>query len=214
MAFHLYDRSLWERSQYYDYYKNIIKTRYTLTVSIDITKLLGEIKAKHFKFYPVFIYILMKAVNEQKEMRMALDAQKNPGYWDECHPSYTVFHKDNGTFSDIWTEYSSDFQTFYGRVTEDMDKYGNIRKIKAKPGQPPNFTSISCVPWLNYGSYAIDTYSESDMLFPIILFGKYEESGGTVSLPVSVSMDHAAADGYHVCRFFNRVKELCLTAEL
>lgn len=36
MGFHLYDRRQWPRSKYYDYYRNIIKTRYTLTDEIDV----------------------------------------------------------------------------------------------------------------------------------------------------------------------------------
>lgn len=208
MAFHLYDRAHWARSKYYDYYRNVIKTRYTLTDEIDVTKLLSRIKGKGLKFYPVFIYIIMRAVNEQQELRMALDSEKNAGYWDICHPSYTVFHEDTHTFSDIWTFYDADFDCFYENVTADMKAFGDVHEVKAKEGQPPNFTSISCVPWLNYSSYAIDTYSENDMLFPIILFGKYETKGERVFLPFSVSMNHAAADGWHVCRFINRVQQL------
>lgn len=208
MGFHLYDRRQWPRSKYYDYYRNIIKTRYTLTDEIDVTQLLKQVNRRGLKFYPVFVHILMQAVNEQPEFRMALDGEKNPGYFDVCHPSYTVFHEDSHTFSDIWTYYDENFERFYAQMTKDIQDYGHIHEIKAKPGQPANFTSISCIPWLNYKAYAIDTYAESDMLFPIILFGRYENKNDRWVLPLSVSMNHAAADGWHVCQFINRVKEL------
>lgn len=112
MAFHLIDMEKWERREHYHYYRNFIKTRYNLNGDIDITELLSQTKEKRLRFYPVFIFIIMKAVNETKEFRMSLDKDGNLGYWDICHPSYTIFHKDDHTFSDIWTEYSNDFSLF------------------------------------------------------------------------------------------------------
>ena len=32
------------------------------------------------------------------------------------------FHEDDKTFSDCWTGYSDDFETFYREITEDMEK--------------------------------------------------------------------------------------------
>lgn len=124
MGFHLYDRRQWPRSKYYDYYRNIIKTRYTLTDEIDVTQLLEQVNRRGLKFYPVFVHILMQAVNEQPEFRMALDGEKNPGYFDVCHPSYTVFHEDSHTFSDIWTYYDENFERFYAA---DDKGYARLR---------------------------------------------------------------------------------------
>ena len=139
MAFHLIDMEKWERREHYHYYRNFIKTRYNLNGDIDITELLSQTKEKRLRFYPVFIFIIMKAVNETKEFRMSLDKDGNLGYWDICHPSYTIFHKDDHTFSDIWTEYSNDFSLFYRNVIQDMENYKDVKGIKTKPHTPPNF---------------------------------------------------------------------------
>ena len=44
-------------------------------------------------------------------------------------------------------------------------------------------------------------------LFPIIDFGKYTEQEGRYTLPVAVTISHAAADGYHTSLFFKRLQE-------
>ncbi|RGZ00887.1 chloramphenicol acetyltransferase [Clostridium sp. AM58-1XD] len=206
MGFHMIDMDTWERREHYHYYRNIIKTRYNLNAEIDITNLLKQVKEKELRFYPVFVYILIRAVNDTKELRMSLDSDGHLGYWDLCHPSYTIFHDDDKTFSDIWTEYSEDFSVFYKRAVSDMEMYKNVKGIKAKPDTPPNFCPISCVPWLTFTGYGSDTYAESNMFYPVILFGKYHESDGRFLLPLGISVNHAVADGYHTCSFFQKVQ--------
>ena len=44
-------------------------------------------------------------------------------------------------------------------------------------------------------------------LFPIIDFGKYTEQEGRYTLPVAVTISHAAADGYHTSLFFKKLQE-------
>ena len=57
--------------------------------------------------------------------------------------------------------------------------------------------------YTGYASYVAGTPS----LFPIITFGKYTEENGKYTLPVTLTISHAAADGYHASRFFHRLEE-------
>lgn len=214
MAFHLIDMEKWERREHYHYYRDLLKVRYNLNVNVDITELLAQVKEQKLKFYPVFIYIIMRAVNQNREMRMQTDSEGRLGYWDECHPSYTIFHPDDKTFSDIWTKYSPDFTTFYRAAVRDMEEYRDVKGVKAKPGRPDNFCAVSCVPWLSFTGYASDTYSDSPMLFPVVLFGRYFEENGRILLPLGIAVNHAAADGYHSCRLLNDIKEIAGTIRL
>ena len=106
--FHIIDKSTWERSVYFDYYYNRIKCKYNLNANLDITRLVAAQKAKGLRFFPVMLYVIMKAVNRNKEFRMSFDEDGRLGYWDEVVPSYTLFHPETKTFTDIWSEYSED----------------------------------------------------------------------------------------------------------
>ncbi|RHG34534.1 chloramphenicol acetyltransferase CAT [Fusobacterium varium] len=211
--FHKIDMETWERKEYYHYYINFIKSKYNLNVDMDITKLLKLVKEKKLKLYPVLIYAVMKGINKNKEFRMSYDKEENLGYWDYCNPSYTIFHDDDKTFSDIWSEYSEDFSIFYSNVTRDMEKYKNIKGIKSKPERPDNFSPVSSIPWLSFTGYSNDTYSESNMLFPVTVFGKYYERDRKILLPFSVFAVHAVADGYHTCKLINDIQEIILEVE-
>ena len=208
-SFHVIDKENWDRSIYFDYYYSQIKCKYNLNANIDITELIEFKKKKDFRFFPLMLYVIMKAVNRNKEFRMAFNDQGELGYWDEVVPCYTLFHDENKTFTDIWSEYSETFEVFYQTVIADMQTYKDITGvIKARPGQPRNFCSVSCLPWLSFTSFAQDTYTESSFLFPLIKFGKYFGESGKVLLPVSVFVSHAVADGYHTCKLINDMQEI------
>ncbi|MDH6458738.1 chloramphenicol O-acetyltransferase type A [Fusobacterium sp. PH5-7] len=211
--FHKIDMETWERKEYYHYYINFIKSKYNLNVDMDITKLLKLVKEKKLKFYPTIIYAVMRGINKNREFRMSYDKEGNLGYWDYCNPSYTIFHEDDKTFSDIWSEYSEDFSIFYSNVINDMEKYKDVKGIKGKPRRGDNFFPVSSIPWLSFTGYSNDTYSESNMLFPVTVFGKYYERDGKILLPFSVFATHAVADGYHTCKLINDIQEIVLDVE-
>lgn len=211
--FHKINFDTWERKEHFHYYMNFIKTNYNLTAELDITNLLEKTKEKNLKFFPTMLYCITKGVNQNKEFRMDYDNDGNLGYWDFVVPSYTIFHEDDKTFSDIWSEYSNDFKIFYKNVIDDIEKYKDIKGIKTKPGRGNNFCPISSLPWLSFTGCADDTFTESKMLFPVITFGKYFRKDSKTLIPISIFVNHAVADGYHTCKLINDIQNIILDIE-
>lgn len=216
-VFHPIDPATWERQLHFDYYYRQIKCKYNLNARIDITALLDYTREAGLKFFPSFLYIILRAVNENRAFRMGFDGEGRLGYWNFVVPSYTIFHPDDQTFSDIWSEYTDHFPDFYRTVCRDMETYKDVKGIKARPGRPDNYCPVSALPWLSFTGFNQDTYTESAMLFPLIRFGKYFPENGHTFLPLALFVHHAVADGYHSCKLINdiqdyawRVKELFL----
>lgn len=205
--FNIIDMEKYERAEYFNYYIKLIKTKCNLTYNIDITDFLKTLKKHNLKFYQSFVYVIMKNINDLPQFRMAYDKDKNLGFYDYCNPSYTIFHKDTETFSDVWSQWNDDFKIFYNSMSEDMEKYKDVKGIKAKPGKPDNFTPLSNLPWLSFSSCSYDTYSESQMFFPVIIFGKYFEENGTTKIPFTVFINHAVADGFHICKLIKKIED-------
>ena len=201
------DMNTWERREHFQYYRETLKCGYSLTASIDVTDFLKKIREKNLKFYPSFVYCVGNVINHTKEFKMGLDEEGNPGYWDVVHPNYTVFHKDDHTFSDMWSCYREDFNEFYQEMVRDMENYGNRKWIKAREGQPPDFFCISCVPWLSYTGYNTYCAGSEPSLIPVITFGKYEEENGRWKMPLTVTISHAAADGYHTAKLIQDIQK-------
>ncbi|WP_446897022.1 CatA-like O-acetyltransferase [Clostridium sp. LBM24168] len=206
MHFKKIDMSSWPRIEHFKYYINNIKCKYNMNVNIEITDLLSEIRKRNLRFYPTFIYIVSKAINQNMEFRMSYNGDDELGYWDYLNPVYTIFHEDDKTFSDIWTEFSDDFSKFYTNAVTDMETYKNVKGIKAKPDQPENFYPISAVPWVSFTGYSSISLDESKMLFPVITFGKYFKQNKRMMIPFSMLINHAVADGYHTCKLINDIQ--------
>ena len=205
MPFTIIPRHDWPRNEIFTYYLTQVPCQYSMTVSMDITGLM----LRKRKLYPSMLYALATVINRHEEFRMAFNEHGELGFWDEVWPCYTLFHPENETFTDIWSEYSEDFSVFYAMVTEDMERYRHVTgHLKAKDGQPPHICPVSSVPWLAFTHFAQDSYAESNFLSPLIKFGKYEARGEKIVIPVSVSVHHAVADGFHTCRLINDMQEM------
>lgn len=212
-AFHALDRAAWPRSEHFDYYVKTIKCRYDITVDLDVSRLLPTLRARRIRRYPALLYIAARAVNRNREFRMGFDADGAPGYWDFVHPSYTIFHADDKTFSDIWSEYDEAFHVFYANVTGDMERCRDVRGVCAKAGRPPNACPISLLPWLRFTGLARVQAADPPFLTPLITFGRHFRQGAAQLLPLSVSVHHAAADGYHASRLINDMQAVAHAAE-
>ena len=201
------DQSTWSRQDHYKYYTEKLKVNYSMTARLDVTRLRAECDRFGVHFYAAFIWCTSNVVNRLSFMKMMTDEEGNPGVWDVVHPNYTIFHKEDHTFSDCWSEYDADFATFYKRIETDIEAAKKVRGVKAKAGQPVNFYCISCVPWLDYTGYATSTVSDHVALFPIITFGKYTEDNGKLTLPLTLTIAHAAMDGWHTSEFFREMQK-------
>ena len=51
-------------------------------------------------------------------------------------------------------------------------------------------------------------FKQKFLYTPVITWGKYIEKNGKITLPFSFNIHHAAADGYHLSRFFIELQEL------
>lgn len=207
--FTAFDPEKWPRRRHFLYYTGAIRTSYIVNVQMDVTKLRRRCRHQGYRFYPSMIYAIMRAVNAHEEFRMSLDKDGNPGYYAVCHPSYTIFHKDDQTFSDIWTPWNPDFLTFYQAAVQDMERYADVKGPKAKPDRPDAFVPISDVPWLSFEGVSHDSPASRDMYFPVIVFGKYHKEDGKWRLPFSLMVNHAAADGFHASRLLLEIEDNC-----
>ena len=101
MKFQKIDIEHWSRKEYFEHYFNHVPCYFSMTVNLDITPIIH----KHKRIYPTMLYYLTKTVNQYEGMKMGFDEDGHIGIYDEMIPSYTIFHKDTNTFSNIWTEF-------------------------------------------------------------------------------------------------------------
>jgi len=200
MAFELIDMDNWERKEFYEHFIKEVVCTYSVTVNMDISKL------KNQRLYPAMIWLLTKTVNEMPEFRTAL-TKKGLGIYDNMHPMYTVFNKENKNFSGIWSYFSEDYKTFLKSYEADESAYSKSTRYTPKSGTPENSFNISMLPWVEFTSVNINVFDDGKFLLPIFTMGKYFERDGKRMLPLSIQVHHAVCDGYHVGLFVEKLQE-------
>lgn len=204
MNFEKIDRDNWSRKKYFEHYFTAVPCTYSMTVKLDIT----SIKEKKLQIYPAMLYYLTSIVNRHSEFRMSFNNDGELGVYDEMIPCYTIFHKDTETFSNIWTEYTTNFEDFLMSYENDIIQYGNIKTMDAKPNAPDNSFPVSMIPWTTFEGFNLNLQKGYDYLKPIFTMGKYYEENQRIILPLSIQVHHAVCDGFHICRFVNELQEL------
>jgi chloramphenicol O-acetyltransferase type A len=76
-------------------------------------------------------------------------------------------------------------------------------------GTPPsNNYIISCVPWFSFNSVSMQLQNAENYYAPIFEAGKFTEMNGTITMPLSITVNHAAIDGYHIKLFLEDLQWL------
>lgn len=117
-----------------------------MTVQLDVTRFRAMLERKGLKFYPSFIWCVSHTILSHPAFRMGVDSEGQPGTYDRMHPNYTVFHEDDHTFSDLWTEHNESFPVFYQAFLSDVATYGTRHGMKPGPVSRPTFTASPASP--------------------------------------------------------------------
>lgn len=197
----------WPRGEMFYYYSEVAPTGYTIDVTVDVTAMKKALKERDMKFFPAYLYLVTRALNEQIEMKTAY-VDNQIGYWSTLTPMYAAFHEDDKTISLMWTAYDPDFSAFYNSYLEDQHTHGQTHGALAKPAPPPSCYIVSCVPWISFNSFSLHSYSNTKHFFPSVEAGKFTESDGRLTMPLSLTMHHATTDGYHVQQFLKELERL------
>ena len=200
------DLNNWSRAELFNMYIENMRIVMSLTVETDVTQLIRFTKKNSLKFYPCMVWIVSKIVNCHDEFKYGWDSSGNLIRWNCVFPSYVNFSKEDESFTKLVTPFSEDIFSFYSDVINDREKYRKVRGIAKN--QPPNFFDVSCLPWVHYSHFDLHVFDEGKYLAPVITWGQFKPDGDRVTLPLTMNIHHAVADGFHLSRFFCEVQTL------
>lgn len=198
-GFHIIDMDTWPRAQTYYYFTETVSTLiYSINVTMDVTVLRNTLKSKGLKFFPAYLYLVTRVIGRHREFLMAIQ-NDILGYWDCRTPYYPIFHEDDKTISFLWTEYDEDFEMFYKSYLSDIEQHGKSHSILSSKGAPPaNSYIISCIPWFAFNSLSMHLQNAKNYYAPVFESGGFTETNGKITMPLSITVNHAVVDGYYI----------------
>ncbi|MGN1346688.1 MAG: CatA-like O-acetyltransferase, partial [Eubacteriales bacterium] len=176
----------------------------------DVTELREACHISGQSFYLNFLYVVSYIVNARDEFRMTLVRSRgeyHPALWNTIHPVHNIFREDTETYVSVFSLWERDRERFCRNCSDDMERAKTL-SVRSVPA-PPNCFEASCIPWRHFTSVGIShTIPDGASLAPIIVWGRFCKTGERTYLPLSITIHHAAADGFHLARFLNEAEKL------
>ena len=204
MARTVIDMSQSPRAGQFAYFSAMADPWAGATVLVDITDFLPAIRARGLPFFLSFLFAVSRAGNAVPELRRRLLPDGTVAEYDLCQPSYTAI-KPDGAYVYVDVDGGiSDIRTFCAQGK--ANQAAAIEKgVLAEGGDVLDHFFISSVPWLHYAQIKLPSGMPGDS-HPRISWGKYQEENGRITLPVTLYVHHALADGWHISRFFENLR--------
>lgn len=201
------DFNTWARREMFYYFSKMAPTGYSLTVTMDVTKLRKTVKDAGMKFFPAYLWLVTRCLNDQPEFKCAIkDGQL--GCFDTLTPLYATMHPETHTISLMWTEYCDSFPEFYQHYMKNQRKYGDHHGVLSRPELPPeNAYTVSRIPWVDFTHFFVHSYENKDYFFPSIEAGRITAEGDRLVMPLSLTCHHATTDGWHIHQFLESLQK-------
>ena len=203
MSYQIIDMTNDPRSGQFAYFRQMLFPFAGVT-AVDITDFAARRQGR--PFFLSLLYAVTRAANAVPQLRRRILPDGSVAEYDWCPPSYTAM-KPDGVYVYCSVEERLPYAEFVAlgrRRQREVLQRGTL----TEDGDPLSFFFVSSLPWLHYSQLEHPAVSADDSN-PRISWGKALTAGGRTTLPVSLYVNHALADGLHISQFFaNLEKEL------
>lgn len=197
MSYHIIDMTNDPRSGQFAYFRQMLFPFAGVTAEVDITDFAARRQGR--PFFLSFLYAVVRAANAVPQLRRRIREDGSVVEYDWCPPSYTAM-KPDGVYVYCTVEGDLPYEAFVAlgqRRQREVLERGTL----TEDGDVLSFFFVSALPWLHYSQLEHPAVSADDSN-PRISWGKAITNNGRTTLPVSLYVNHALADGLHISQFF------------
>ena len=193
MGYRVVDMSADPRCGQFAYFRRMTFPFAGITAEVDITDLMAARNGR--PFFLSMLYAVTRAVNAVPQLRRRITEDGAVVEYDWCAPSYTAM-KPDGVYVYCTVEGDLPYDEFV-RLGQSRQREVLERGTLTEDGDIRGMIFVSSVPWLHYTQLQHPAESPDDSN-PRISWGKYVTANGRTTLPVSLFVNHALADGLTV----------------
>ncbi|MDQ7948676.1 MAG: chloramphenicol acetyltransferase [Pedobacter sp.] len=193
-----FDLENWSRKDHFNFFNRFEEPFFGVCVHIDCSIAYQRCKTQGYGFFLYYLHQCLAAANAIEAFRLRI-ADGEVFVYDEVHAS-AVINRDDHTFGFSYIDFHEAFEVFQAGAKQEIDRVKNSKGL-VPAGSGDHVLHISAMPWLNFTSLShARSFSFKDSC-PKISFGKMTIEGAQKLMPVSIHVNHALMDGYHVSLF-------------
>lgn len=193
------DINSWKRNWQYNVFYPRSYPYLSVASPVNVDYLVRLAKETHLSFYALMSFVTMKTIQEIEEFKYVLDNEKIYKY-EVINMSFTVLNAEQQVRFSPTVKFDEDLFVFLERFLT-AKKMGE-EEIPLSEYSENNLVYITCLPWMRITSMLNPMDEENKDSVPRICWGKYFETDEGYNIDVSIQVNHAFQDGYHLGLFY------------
>lgn len=193
------DVEQWNRKEQFHFFKEFSDPYFGVTLTVDVTKAYAYSRKSNQSFFVLYLHACMKAINAVENFKYRI-VEGQVVVHEMIHASATILRADT-TFGFTFIEYSEDFEVFYQNFLKEKERVLTTRDL-FPPINSEDCVYCSALPWLPFSGHKEPVAGFKLESVPKLSFGKFEKKESCLQMPVSIIVNHALMDGFHVGQFF------------
>lgn len=187
----------WNRKLIYKHFMQLKDPYFGVVIPFDVTKAYKNAKEKNISFFVKYLHDCMKAINTVDNFRYRLVDDKIVDY-ETINASATIMREDK-TFGFSFINYNKDLKLFINNFEKEKARIQSTEDLYP-PINGQDCIHCSALPWFQFLGQKEPSSGQIESV-PEIAFSKAQELNGKLMMNVSVNVNHALVDGYHVGLF-------------
>jgi len=192
------DIHTWKRKQHYEHFRTLKDPSFAVTFPVDVSIAYENAKARNVSFFGKYLHDCMKAINDVDELKLRIKDDQVVKF-ETINASATLMRSDK-TFGFSYIEFDNELDPFLSRLISEKNR------IETTGALFPLRNDLECVycsamPWVNFSGHKEPVSGDFDTI-PKLAFSKIvKENNGKMIMNVSINVNHALVDGYHIGLF-------------
>lgn len=198
-----FDVSTWKRRSAYAFFKTYDNPFFNICTHLEVGPLHSWCKQEGLSFHLTMMHYAAAVVNDFMEFKLRIK-DGSVVLCSEVDCGSTVLSKDE-VFSFCYFKWNSDLRQFVANAEQVMEAHFESERFDPR-SDALNLIYFSAIPWVSFTSISHAKRFNSQESIPLITFGKYFTENGQLKLPISIEVNHALVDGYHVGQYLTRLQ--------
>jgi chloramphenicol O-acetyltransferase type A len=193
----------WERRAAFHFFKDFTEPFHGVCLRVDCTATYHYAKQHHLSVFLSLLHRSLAAAQHVENFKTRI-VDGDVWLYEQINGGSAV-GRANGTIGLGHYQFYARIHDFVREAAIELDRVRQRDDIERYP--EANLIRYSVLPWFDFTSisHARDL-SRADSA-PRITFGKITEVDGRCTMPVSIHVHHALADGLHVAQFVDKFQQ-------
>jgi chloramphenicol O-acetyltransferase type A len=198
------DVTTWARHAAYSFFREFSEPYHGVCLRVDCTASYHYAKRNGLSVFLTLLHRSLAAANRVENFRTRIE-EDEVWLYDRIHGGSAV-GRDNGVIGFAYYTFDADLAAFVRSASIEVERVRGRNDLERRP--EANLIRYSVLPWFDFTSIDHARHFAIADSAPRITFGKITEANARRTMPVSIHVHHALADGLHVAQFVEQFQKL------